>query len=147
MNRQDEIGREKAKPGSAKEIFPDSGCFRWVKSQSISIRDLNERSPLPQARHDGNVSTETAGEMSEANLFNTAGVRIDGKCAIEDLCTDESQHIAAPSQRHHCQPGYTGAVLIHADETKSLVCERRWMTMRDDELDNNAWPELALARD
>jgi len=85
--------------------------------------------------------------MSEANLFNTAGVRIDGKCAIEDMCTDESQHFAAPSQRHHCQPGYTGAVLIHADGTKSLVCERRWMTMRDDELDNNAWPELALARD
>jgi hypothetical protein len=26
------MSREKAKSGSAKEIFLDSGCFRWMKS-------------------------------------------------------------------------------------------------------------------
>jgi DNA-binding protein YbaB len=31
----------------------------------------------------------------------------------------------AAAQRHHCQPGYTGAVIVHADGTRQLICERR----------------------
>jgi hypothetical protein len=29
------------------------------------------------------------------------------------------------AQSHHCQPGYTGALLVHADGTRELICEPR----------------------
>jgi hypothetical protein len=35
------------------------------------------------------------------------------------------QQDQAAAQRHHCQPGYTGALIVHADGTRELICERR----------------------
>jgi hypothetical protein len=35
------------------------------------------------------------------------------------------QQDQAAAQRHHCQPGYTGAGIVHADGTRELICERR----------------------
>jgi hypothetical protein len=35
----------------------------------------------------------------------------------------ERERLAA--QRHHCPAGYIGAVIIHADGSKSLICEER----------------------
>ena len=37
----------------------------------------------------------------------------------------QTQQDQAAAQSHHCQPGYTGAVLIHADGTRELICEQR----------------------
>jgi hypothetical protein len=31
----------------------------------------------------------------------------------------------AAAQRHHCQPGCTGALIVHADGTRELICEQR----------------------
>src|SRR5215471_4131947 len=31
----------------------------------------------------------------------------------------------AAAQSHHCQSGYTGALIIHADGTRELICEQR----------------------
>ena len=39
-NDKIKISREKAKSGRIKEIALDSGCFWWMKNQSISIRNL-----------------------------------------------------------------------------------------------------------
>ena len=92
-NRQGVTKREKATSDGAREIALDSGCFWWMKNQSISIRDLIERPPLPHAR-----------QMQQARQL---------------------QQDQAAAQRHHCQPGYVGAVIIHADGTRSLICEQR----------------------
>jgi hypothetical protein len=35
------------------------------------------------------------------------------------------QQDQAAAQSHHCQPGYTGALLVHADGTRELICEQR----------------------
>jgi len=31
----------------------------------------------------------------------------------------------AAAQSHHCQPGYIGALIVHADGTRELICEQR----------------------
>jgi hypothetical protein len=40
INTQSNVDREKVKSGSIKEIALDSDCFRLMKNQAISIRDL-----------------------------------------------------------------------------------------------------------
>ena len=35
------------------------------------------------------------------------------------------QQDQAVAQSHHCQPGYTGALIVHADGTRELICEQR----------------------
>jgi hypothetical protein len=35
------------------------------------------------------------------------------------------QQDQAAAQGHHCQPGYTGALIVHADGTRELICEQR----------------------
>ena len=42
--------------------------------------------------------------------------------ALEQRALEREQ---ATAQRHHCQPGYTGALIVHADGTRELICERR----------------------
>jgi hypothetical protein len=42
--------------------------------------------------------------------------------ALEQRALEREQ---AAAQRHHCRLGYTGAVLIHADGTRELICEQR----------------------
>jgi len=37
----------------------------------------------------------------------------------------QTQQDQAAAQSHHCQPGYTGALIVHADGTRSLICEQR----------------------
>ena len=37
----------------------------------------------------------------------------------------QTQQDQAAAQSHHCQPGYTGALIVHADGTRELICERR----------------------
>jgi hypothetical protein len=37
----------------------------------------------------------------------------------------ELQQDQAAAQSHHCQPGYTGALIVHADGTRELICEQR----------------------
>ena len=39
--------------------------------------------------------------------------------------TQQLQQDQAAAQRHHCQPGYTAAVIVHADGTRELICEQR----------------------
>jgi hypothetical protein len=39
--------------------------------------------------------------------------------------TQQLQQDQAAAQSHHCQPGYTGALIVHADGTRELICERR----------------------
>ncbi len=35
------------------------------------------------------------------------------------------QQDQAAAQSHHCQPGYSGALIVHADGTRELICEQR----------------------
>jgi hypothetical protein len=35
------------------------------------------------------------------------------------------QQDQAAAQSHHCQPGYAGALLVHANGTRELICEQR----------------------
>jgi hypothetical protein len=35
------------------------------------------------------------------------------------------QQDQAAAQRHHCQPGYMDALIVHADGTRELICEPR----------------------
>jgi hypothetical protein len=35
------------------------------------------------------------------------------------------QQDQAAAQSHHCQVGYVGALIVHADGTRELTCERR----------------------
>jgi hypothetical protein len=35
----------------------------------------------------------------------------------------QTQQDQAAAQSHHCQPGYTGALIVHADGTRELICE------------------------
>jgi hypothetical protein len=37
----------------------------------------------------------------------------------------QAQQDQAAAQSHHCQPGYTGALIVHADGTRELICEQR----------------------
>jgi hypothetical protein len=37
----------------------------------------------------------------------------------------QTQQDQAAAQSHHCQPGYTGALIVHADGTRELICEQR----------------------
>jgi len=39
--------------------------------------------------------------------------------------TQQLQQDQAAAQSHRCQPGYTGALIIHEDGTRELICERR----------------------
>jgi hypothetical protein len=42
---------------------------------------------------------------------------------IENQRTNQQDQAAA--QRHHCPIGESGAVLVHADGTRELICEQR----------------------
>ena len=42
--------------------------------------------------------------------------------ALEQRALEREQ---AAAQGHHCQPGYTGALIVHADGTRELICEQR----------------------
>jgi len=39
--------------------------------------------------------------------------------------TQQLEQDQAAAQSHRCQPGYTGALIVHADGTRELICERR----------------------
>ena len=37
----------------------------------------------------------------------------------------QTQQDQAAAQSHRCQPRYTGALIVHADGTRELICEQR----------------------
>jgi len=69
----------------------------------------------------GEQATSTLGAMAAQHQ----ALELQREQARQMQQTRQLQQDQAAAQRHHCQPGYTGAVLIHADGTRELICERR----------------------
>ena len=76
------------------------------------------------------VSTGIGAAMSLSSMANSLAAQHQ---ALE-LQREQARHMQqaqqlqqdqAAAQSHHCQPGYTGALIVHADGTRSLICEQR----------------------
>jgi hypothetical protein len=69
----------------------------------------------------GEQATSTLGAMAAQHQ----ALELQREQARQMQQTRQLKQDQAATQRHHCQPGYTGAVLIHADGTRELICEQR----------------------
>src|SRR5215469_10677365 len=69
------------------------------------------------------------GETATSTLGNLAAqhqaLELQREQAQQMQQTQQLEQDQAAAQSHHCQPGYTGALIIHADGTRELICERR----------------------
>jgi hypothetical protein len=70
-----------------------------------------------------------AGEQATSTLSSLAAQRQALELQREQAQQIENQRAfqqdQAAAQSHHCRPGYTGALLVHADGTRELICEPR----------------------
>jgi hypothetical protein len=69
----------------------------------------------------GEQATSTLSSLAEQHqAMEMQREQMDRMHQAQQLQQDEAE-----AQRHHCQPGYSGAVIVHADGTRELICEQR----------------------
>ena len=69
----------------------------------------------------GEQATSTLGALAAQHQ----ALELQREQARQMQQTQQLQQDQATAQSHHCQPGYTGALIVHADGTRELICERR----------------------
>jgi len=69
------------------------------------------------------------GEQATSTLSSMAAqhqaLELQREQARQMQQAQQLQQDQAAAQSHHCQPGYTGALIVHADGTRELICEQR----------------------
>jgi hypothetical protein len=69
------------------------------------------------------------GEQATSTLSSIAAqhqaLELQREQARQMQQAQQLQQDQAAAQSHHCQPGYTGALIVHADGTRELICEQR----------------------
>jgi hypothetical protein len=68
----------------------------------------------------GEQATSTLGTLAAQHQ----ALELQREQARQMQQTRQLQQDQAAAQRHHCQPGYTGALIVHADGTRELICEQ-----------------------
>jgi hypothetical protein len=66
-----------------------------------------------------------AGSMAANTLGSLAAQNRAAAMQQQQFEAQQLQQDQAAAQSHHCQPGYSGALLVHADGTRELICEQR----------------------
>jgi hypothetical protein len=69
----------------------------------------------------GEQATSTLSSLAEQHQ----ALELQREQAQQMQQAQQLQQDQAAAQSHHCQPGYTGALLVHADGTRELICEPR----------------------
>jgi hypothetical protein len=67
----------------------------------------------------GETATSTLGAMAAQHQ----ALELQREQTRQMQQTQQLQQDQAAAQSHHCQPGYSGALIIHADGTRELICE------------------------
>ena len=69
------------------------------------------------------------GEQATSTLSSMAAqhqaLELQREQARQMQQAQQLQQDQAAAQSHHCQPGYVGAVIVHVDGSRSLICEQR----------------------
>ena len=69
------------------------------------------------------------GEQATSTLSSLAAQRqaleLQREQAQQIQQAQQLQQDQAVAQSHHCQPGYMGALIVHADGTHEPICEQR----------------------
>jgi conjugative relaxase-like TrwC/TraI family protein len=77
----------------------------------------------------GSGTTIGVGEQATSTLNSMAmqhqALELQREQARQMQQAQQFQQDQAAAQSHHCQPGYTGALIVHADGTRELICEQR----------------------
>jgi hypothetical protein len=69
----------------------------------------------------GEQATSTLGSLAAQHQ----ALQLQREQARQMQQAQQLQQDQAEAQRHRCQPGYTGALIVHADGTRELICEQR----------------------
>jgi len=76
------------------------------------------------------VSTGVSAAMSLGSMANSLAAQQRAAALQQQQFEAQQQQRQlqqdqAAAQRHDCQPGYTGAVIVHGNGTRELICEQR----------------------
>ena len=104
-----------------------TGIYRGILAGALWL--LADAAPgWPQSANSAALVSEFigVGEQATSTLSSMAAqhqaLELQREQARQMQQTQQDQ---AAAQSHHCQPGYTGALIVHADGTRSLICEQR----------------------
>jgi hypothetical protein len=107
-----------------------SGTYRGILAGALWL--LADAAPVwPQSANTAALvnSFIGVGEQATSTLSNLAAQRQALQMEREQQQSaferQELQQEQAVAQRHHCPTGESGAVVIHADGSTSLICEQR----------------------
>jgi len=82
------------------------------------------QSPLGPVSGDIGVGEQATSTLSSIAAQHQA-LELQREQARQMQQAQQLQQDQAAAQNHHCQPGYVGAVIVHADGSRSLICEQR----------------------
>jgi type VI protein secretion system component VasK len=98
----------------------------WLLADAAPVWPQSSAAAISQFIGVGEQATSTLNSMAmqhqalEMQREQLQAQRQQQENALEQRALEREQ---AAAQRHHCRPGYEGAVVIHADGTRELICE------------------------
>jgi hypothetical protein len=95
----------------------------WVMADALPVwpQSANTAALVNSFIGVGEQATSTLNSMA----MQHQALELQREQARQMQQTQQLQQDQAAAQSHHCQPGYTGALIIHADGTRELICEQR----------------------
>jgi hypothetical protein len=95
----------------------------WVMADALPVwpQSANTAALVNSFIGVGEQATSTLNSMA----MQHQALELQREQARQMQQAQQLQQDQAAAQRHRCQPGYTGALIVHADGTRELICERR----------------------
>ena len=95
----------------------------WVMADALPVwpQSANTAALVNSFIGVGEQATSTLNSMA----MQHQALELQREQARQIQQTQQLQQDQAAAQSHHCQPGYTGALIVHADGTRELICEQR----------------------
>jgi hypothetical protein len=93
----------------------------WLLADAAPVWPQSSAAAIYQFIGGGEHATSTLGALAAQHQ----ALELQREQARQMQQTQQFQQDQAAAQSHHCQPGYTGALIVHADGTRELICEQR----------------------
>ena len=95
----------------------------WVMADALPVwpQSANTAALVNSFIGVGEQATSTLNSMA----MQHQALELQREQARQIQQTQQLQQDQAAAQSHHCQPGYTGALIVHAEGTRELICEQR----------------------
>jgi len=95
----------------------------WVMADALPVwpQSANTAALVNSFIGVGEQATSTLNSMA----MQHQALELQREQARQMLQAQQLQQDQAAAQSHHCQSGYTGALIVYADGTRSLICEQR----------------------